>query len=85
MHKLRRFNGVARCRTLGIDHLVNAPRQLLTQKWTVSYGFTFFLDRRMLNAMGALTPEQRCYLGLKFKEVYDKDLRAFVKSECGTS
>lgn len=38
---------------------------------------------RLLNAMGTLTPEQRCYIGMKYKELFDTDLRDLMKSECG--
>lgn len=38
---------------------------------------------RLLVAMGTLTGEQRCYVGMKYKEMFDKDLRDLMKSECG--
>lgn len=40
-------------------------------------------EDRLLNAMGALTPEQRCFVGAKYKELYDKDLPAIMRSEAG--
>lgn len=33
--------------------------------------------------MGTVTPEQRCYLGMKYKEMFDKDLKDVMRSECG--
>jgi hypothetical protein len=40
-------------------------------------------EDKVLDAMGSLTLEQRCYISLKYKEMYDKDLRDVLKSECG--
>ena len=33
--------------------------------------------------MGTLTLEQRCYIEMKFKDMFGKDLRDLIKSECG--
>ena len=40
-------------------------------------------EARLLNAMGALTGEQRCFLASKYKQMFDKDLKEVMKSECG--
>ena len=34
--------------------------------------------------MGSMSPETRCKVPLRYKELYDKDLKAVMKSECGS-
>jgi hypothetical protein len=39
--------------------------------------------RRLLTAMGSMSPETRCQVPIKYKEIYGKELKAVMKSECG--
>lgn len=41
--------------------------------------------RRLLKVMGSLNGEERCMIPLRYKEIYDKDLRDVMKKECGNS
>jgi hypothetical protein len=34
--------------------------------------------------MGSMSPETRCKVPLRYKEMYEKDLKALMKSECGS-
>mmetsp|Transcript_16745 Transcript_16745/g.31856 ORF Transcript_16745/g.31856 Transcript_16745/m.31856 type:complete len:330 (+) Transcript_16745:115-1104(+) len=50
------------------------------QKATKGFGTD---EKRLLKAMGSMSAETRCKVPIRFKEMFDKDLRALVKSECG--
>jgi hypothetical protein len=39
--------------------------------------------RRLVQAMGAMTPEQRCMVPIRYKKLHGKDLLDVMKSECG--
>jgi len=41
------------------------------------------LCRRLLSVMGALTPEQRCKVFPRYKQMFDKNLVHHVRDECG--
>jgi hypothetical protein len=41
--------------------------------------------RRLLRVMGGLTPEDRCQVPIRYKELYKKSLYDKIKSECGNS
>jgi hypothetical protein len=43
-----------------------------------------FSSRRLLTAMGSMDPETRCKVSIKYKEIYGKELKAVMKSECGS-
>lgn len=40
-------------------------------------------EDRLLKAVGGMTPEMRCKVPLRYKEIYGKDLKKVMKSECG--
>lgn len=40
-------------------------------------------EDRLLNAMGGMSPETRCKVPLRYKELHGKDLAKVMKSECG--
>ena len=40
-------------------------------------------DRRLLIAMGSMTPEMRCKVPVKYKEMFGKQLKDVMKSEAG--
>lgn len=41
-------------------------------------------EKRLLKAMGSMTGETRCKVPLRYPQMFDKDLKALVKSECGS-
>jgi hypothetical protein len=45
--------------------------------------FSHKTHRRLLQAMGAMTPEQRCKVPIRYKKLHGKNLRDVMKSECG--
>ena len=47
--------------------------------------FLCVLYRRLLRAMGGMTPEDRCKVPIRYKELYKISLYDKVKSECGNS
>lgn len=40
-------------------------------------------ENKLLRALGRCTPEMRCKVPLRYKEMFEKELQAVVKSECG--
>ena len=38
---------------------------------------------RLLRVMGALTPEDRCKVPIRYRELFKKELVKVMKSECG--
>lgn len=40
-------------------------------------------ENRLLKAMGTMTPEERCKVPLRYKELHGKELVKVIKSECG--
>jgi len=42
-------------------------------------------EKRLIEAIGATTGEERKYISLRYEEMYDKELKKLMKSECGSS
>mmetsp|Transcript_8294 Transcript_8294/g.23023 ORF Transcript_8294/g.23023 Transcript_8294/m.23023 type:complete len:332 (+) Transcript_8294:62-1057(+) len=40
-------------------------------------------EDRLLNAMGGMTPETRCKVPVRYQEIYGKELKQKMRSECG--
>jgi Annexin len=40
-------------------------------------------EKRLLKAMGSMTPEERCMVPIRFKQLFKKSLVDVVASECG--
>jgi Annexin len=40
-------------------------------------------EKRLLKAMGSMSPETRCKVPIRYQEVYHKNLESVMKSECG--
>lgn len=43
----------------------------------------YFLHRSLLLAMGRQTPGDRCKVHLRYKQMFEKDLKEVMESECG--
>jgi Annexin len=40
-------------------------------------------EKALLLVMGKQTPEERCVVHLRYKEMFDKELKSVIESECG--
>eukprot|EP00527_Entomoneis_sp_CCMP2396_P009148 CAMPEP_0198137210 /NCGR_PEP_ID=MMETSP1443-20131203/739_1 /TAXON_ID=186043 /ORGANISM="Entomoneis sp., Strain CCMP2396" /LENGTH=323 /DNA_ID=CAMNT_0043798569 /DNA_START=41 /DNA_END=1012 /DNA_ORIENTATION=+ len=41
-------------------------------------------ESRLLKAVGGLTPDTRCKVPIRYKALFDKELKKVIKSECGS-
>jgi hypothetical protein len=57
------------------------PNKLLRPR---PYDALYFHRRRLLKAMGSQSAENRCKVPLRYKEIHGKELKAVIKSECGS-
>lgn len=42
-------------------------------------------EKRLIEAIGSTTGEERKYISLRYEEMYEKDLQKLMKSECGNN
>lgn len=41
-------------------------------------------EKKLVKALASQSPEARCQIPLRYKEIYEKELKAVMKSECGS-